>query len=298
MNGNLPCLLRFVALSIGLTSLAICSTAQTMAQTISADSVLIRLIDEVDVPARAIGSLVQVHASEGMIVEKGDLLAQIDDTEAQLDHKRASFELDIATRDAENDIAIRSAMKTKAYAQAHYDRLQRADIAQPRSVSESELEKARLDAEQAEFEMEKGRSDLQNAATRKNLTTNAVALAERNIEVRKIVAPLAGMVVEALFHTGEWVKPGEKIFRIVNTKRLRVEGFIQANEMTKDLKGAPVRVVPLLDHDQVQSFSGNVVFVSPEIDPVNGQVRIAAEVENPDGRLLRGMRARMSIQAE
>ncbi len=265
------------------------------AETIGVDSVLIRLIDQVDVPARAVGSLVQVHASEGKLVEKGDLLAQIDDTEAQLDYKRATFELDIAMRDAENDVAVRSAMKTRVYSQAHFDRLVRADAAQPRSVSQSELEKARLDAEQAEIEIEKARSELQNAKTKRDLMANALAMAERNIEVRRILAPQSGEVVEVLRHVGEWVTPGEKIFRIVSIKRLRAEGFVQASQVTEALKGMPVRVVPHDEHDTAQSYSGTIVFVSREIDPVNGQVRIWAEVDNHDGRLQPGHRARMSI---
>lgn len=279
-------------LAIGMVALM---AVFALAETINADSVLIRLVDQVDVPARAIGALVKVQAIEGTFVKEGQLLAQIDDTEVQLDHKRAKYELDIATRDAENDVAIRSAMKTLTYSKAHYERLHRADIAQPRSVSQSELEKARLDEEQAEFEMEKGKSELQNARTRKNLMANALALAERNIEVRKILAPQSGVVVEALHHVGEWVKPGEKIFRIVSTKRLRAEGFVQSSDVVKDLKGLPVRVVPEMSRGSVQSFSGKIVFVSPEIDPVNGQVRIWADVDNPEGLLHPGLRARMSI---
>ncbi|WP_182871089.1 efflux RND transporter periplasmic adaptor subunit [Rhodopirellula sp. JC639] len=264
-------------------------------KTIDVDSVLIRLIDEVDVPARAAGALAAVHVSEGTVVEKGQLLAQIDDTEAQLDHKRATYELDIATRDADNDVAIRSAMKARDYSQKQFERLFRANVDRPRSVSESELEKARLDAQQDAFEVEKAHSELENARTRKSLTANALAMAERNIEVRRIVAPQSGEIAEVLHAAGEWVTPGEKMVRIVSIKRLRAEGFVQADQITRDLKGSPVTVVLRDERGQRQSFSGTVVFVSREIDPVNGQVRIWAEVDNPDGRLQPGHRAGMSI---
>lgn len=291
MNWKHRCMFRLAIMACAVVTYTQSSTAQT----ISAESVLIRLIDEVDVPARAIGSLVDIDVEVGAVVEEGQLLAQIDDTEAALDFKRARYELEIAAREAENDVAIRSAMKTLAYSKAHYDRLYRADVAQPRSVSQSELEKARLDAEQAEFEMEKGKTELQNANTRMNLKANEVALAERNVEVRKILAPQSGVVVEVLRRAGEWVTPGEKIFRIVSTKRLRAEGFLKAGDVARDLKGAAVSVVPVFDKGPAHSFSGRITFVSPEIDPVNGQVRILAEVDNPDGILRPGLRARMSI---
>ena len=280
--------------SLAVLLCGVCATGET----IDADSVLIRLIDEVDVPARAIGSLADVHASEGTVVEEGQLLAQIDDTESELDLRRAQYELEIATHEAADDVAIRSAMKTQAYSQAHFQRLRRADEAQPRSVSDSELEKARLDSEQADFEMERGKSELQKAKIRRNAKANELAIAQRNIDVRKIIAPMNGMVVKVLHQPGEWVEPGEQIFRIVRTDRLRAEGFVRASDVVKDLRGKLVSVVPALDGKVVQTFSGKIVFVSPEIDPVNGQVRVAAEIENPKGLLRPGLRAKMTITTE
>lgn len=294
MKGKFVCLIHVLIPSLAVLLGSDCATGAT----IVADSVLIRLIHEVDVPARAIGSLSEVHASDGTVVEKGQLLAQIDDTESELDHQRAKYDLEIAIHESEDDVAIRSAMKTWAYSQAHFERLRRADEAQPRSVSDSELEKARLDAEQAEFEMERGKSELQKAQIRRRAKANELVLAQRNVDVRKIIAPMNGMVVKVLRHPGEWVKPGEQIFRIVRTDRLRAEGFVRASDVVEDLRGKSVSVVPALDSKVVQTFSGKIVFVSPEIDPVNGQVRVAAEIENPKGQLRPGLRAKMTITTE
>ncbi|MCO8120400.1 efflux RND transporter periplasmic adaptor subunit [Stieleria sp. TO1_6] len=275
-----------------------CCCQSTHGEDIEADSVLIRLIDQVDVPARAIGSLIEIDADEGAVVKKGDLLARIDDTEAELERQRAKYEHAIASHEANDDVAIRSATKAGIYAQAHYQRLSRADQAQPRSVSESELEKARLDAEQAALELELAKRKLEQADIRKNLTANDLALAERNVDVRKIFAPLSGVVVNVLHHPGEWVKPGEQIFRIVRTDRLRAEGFVRASDVVEDLRGKPVTVTPDLGDKLSQRYSGKIVFVSPEIDPVNGQVRVWAEVENPQGHLRPGLRAKMTIATD
>ena len=94
------------------------------------------------------------------------------------------------------------------------------------------------------------------------------------------------------------MKPGEQIFRIVRTDRLRAEGFVQASDVVEDLRGRPVSVVPDLQSKVVQPFTGKIVFVSPEIDPVNGQVRVWAEVENPNGHLRPGLRATMTIATD
>jgi multidrug efflux pump subunit AcrA (membrane-fusion protein) len=42
-------------------------------------------------------------------------------------------------------------------------------------------------------------------------------------------------------------------------------------------------------------FPGKIVFLDPEIDPVNAQVRIWAEVENTGLQLRPGMRASMKL---
>ena len=44
-----------------------------------------------------------------------------------------------------------------------------------------------------------------------------------------------------------------------------------------------------------KSFAGKIVFVSPEVDPITGQVRIWAEIDNRDGRLRPGQAAKMRI---
>ena len=64
------------------------------------------------------------HCRTGRAVKEGDLLAQIDDTDAELDQRRAEHDLEIADYEASNDVALRSARKARDYAAAHYARAQ------------------------------------------------------------------------------------------------------------------------------------------------------------------------------
>jgi len=43
-------------------------------------------------------------------------------------------------------------------------------------------------------------------------------------------------------------------------------------------------------------FQGKISFVSPEINPVNNQTRVWAEIENPDLKLKPGMRASLIVK--
>ena len=60
------------------------------AEPIPVQSVLIRLIDEAEVPAREAGVLAALSAAEGQLVAEGAELAQLDDRQAQLLHQKAT----------------------------------------------------------------------------------------------------------------------------------------------------------------------------------------------------------------
>ena len=94
-------------------------------------------------------------------------------------------------------------------------------------------------------------------------------------------------------HAGEWVEPGETMLRLIRVDRLRAEGFVNAAKIRGELKGAPVTLMVTMPDKTTVEFPGKVVFVSLEVDPVNGQQRIWAEVENKDLKLRPGLKASM-----
>ena len=86
------------------------------------------------------------------------------------------------------------------------------------------------------------------------------------------------------------------MFRIVRIDRLRVEAFLDANQVADGLLGRNVTLSVEFANRPRAEFAGKVVFVSPEVDPVNGQVRVWAEVENR-GLLLRpGLHGSLKIE--
>src|SRR5690606_30899856 len=87
-------------------------TARTDAGTLQAESVLIKLVEQVDVPAREAGILTETDAAEGKLVQQGEELARIDDAEARLAVDKARLELEVARLEADNDIDVRFARKT------------------------------------------------------------------------------------------------------------------------------------------------------------------------------------------
>jgi len=275
--------------------LAAVGTALGAGEPVPVQSVLIRLIDEAEVPAREAGVLAALSAAEGQLVAEGAELAQLDDRQAQLVHRKAQAELEVVRKEAASDVAIRTATEAATVAAAELRRAQEAKNRLPESVSQSELDRLGLEAQRTALEVEQARRNQEVARLKESVKQRELEIAAEHVQRHRLTAPLAGMVVKLYRHRGEWVEPGDQVVRIVRLDRLRAEGFVAAASLRGPLAGRPATVTVDLPGRPQASFPGSVAFVDPEIDPVNGQFRVWVEIENPALQLQPGMRAEMTI---
>ncbi|HND55413.1 MAG TPA: efflux RND transporter periplasmic adaptor subunit [Pirellulaceae bacterium] len=258
---------------------------------------LVKLIERAEIPARQAGTLTSIAVEEGAQVTTAQVLAGIDDDEARLQRQRAEQELQIAQRKAENDVELRGAEEELAVAERDLKRGKDAREALKQAVSPAELDRLQLRASQARLRAEKARHELEVARLTQLQRSTDLELATLALQRRRVVAPFDGIVVETYRHRGEWVEPGEKIMRIIRLDRVRAEGFADADSdsVTANLVGRQATLVVEPPGRPALRFTGKVVFVSPEIDPVNRQTRVAAEFENRELRLQPGMRGTLTI---
>ncbi len=282
-----------------VASLGICTAGLLAVEAGEPDTVpvLINLLEQAEVPAREAGVLMSLDAQEGTPVKEGAVLARIDDTEAVFLQQRAKLELDIAVKNAANDLAVRTAEKTRDVAQAIYQRTNEGAQKFRNSISQTELDHLRLDADKAELALRQAQHEWEVAKVTAQLKQVEFEFAGRHVERRKITAPFGGVVVEVNRRRGEWVEPGNRVLRLVRLDRLRAEGFLDAQQARPELAGRRVTLTIDPSEKLPQPVTGKIVFVSPEVDPVNGQVRVLAEIENPSLTLRPGVRATMAIQA-
>ncbi len=269
--------------------------ANVRATTIEAQSALVGVIDEIEVPARTAGVLATVKVTEGNSVQGGDTIATIDDREPRLVYERAAQEHELARQKAANDVSIRSSETALQFARDEYDRLKRAADQRAGSISRSELEEFRVKSEQAAFELEQAKQDHQMDALTLQVKQKDREMALLRVKLCEIESPVQGMIVEVLRRQGEWVEPGESVMRIVRTDRLQVDGLVDARFGLAELKDAPVTISTESQNEKSATAQGKIVFLNPEINPVSGQLRVRAEFENSAGEFLPGMRVRMTI---
>jgi macrolide-specific efflux system membrane fusion protein len=158
------------------------------------------------------------------------------------------------------------------------------------------MDRLRLVVERGELEVEQAEYEFEIAEFTRQIKENDYLAAEERVQRRRISAPIAGLVVDVQRRPGEWVEPGDTVLRLLRMDRVRVEGFVDARHAWTELEHAPVRLVVDLPGQPGAEFAGELIFRSPEIDPVNGQIRVWAEVDNRGLRLRPGMRANLIIE--
>ena len=238
--------------------------------------------------------------------------------------------LKIAETEAETDIPVQVATADVKLRQLELQRAQNAKDSFNGSISASQIDRLKTavrkgeleiiqaqtnhrisqlkpDAERATIEqkseeivryqtlVEQEQKNLTVAGINQQIHGNDVAIAELALEHRNIRAPFDGVIVKVEHHVGEWVEPGAPVGRVIDLKTLRAEGFLPARQAANNLVGRPVTIELKSVYEPVQ-LQGTITFVSPQVDPVNQQVRFWAEFMNADMQALPGMNASMVIE--
>lgn len=265
------------------------------AEEIVVPAALIKLMDHAEIAAPEAGVIAELAVQEGDIVPRDELIARLDDTDAVLGEKRAQREVDIAANQADNRIPILAAEAELQLAENDLARAKESQQKFARSVSAAEMERFELAVRQGKLAVEQAEHEHAIARLTLQLKQAELEMATRLTGRRQILAPFEGMVVQVYQRPGEWVEPGTQMVRLVRTDRLRVEGFVSVEQVASPLVGRRVTLTLPGPGGTEQTSDGQVTFVSPEVDPVNRQVRVLAEIDNQDQKLRPGLSARLVI---
>lgn len=304
------------ALLAGDRPAAIAEQAAPAKGRIVAEGCLVSLIDDRSVPAKEAGALVKVNVKEGEEVHasspkleqgvvaagKSTPLAVIESDIAMDQRDVAAAARDRALADAKNRVSIEYAESLRDVAASQLKMYERAIRRKADSISEIELLKAQQELKAAELRVRQAEHEFAQFATTAIEKEAELRAVERSLGHREIHSPIDGVVVEVYAQEGEWVKPGDAVFRVVNLRRLRVQATLNHSEASpSDVVGREIAVECEASGGARQSFTGKVVFVHPEIK-AGGRFNVWAEVENrKDARghyqLLPGTKATMTVAA-
>ena len=296
---QLPCFCILVLLGVQPAAAFSGGTVdESTAKTVEISSAIVKLIDNVEIPAESSGVIEQLSFREGSLVTVGQEIARIKNSQLVIELGRAEVNLKIARAASENNIDIRFAEKSLEVSSARVTRSRNSNQRVPGVIPKGRVQEQQLEAHRDKLRVEQAGRDQEKSKMECDLAEADVALAKLKLEKSVIRSPIDGMVVAVERKPGEWVQPGDTVVRIVRMNRLRIEGFVSAGDASRIQVGNSATVKLLQSHLQDVEMAGHVIFVNPEANPVNSKVPIWVEVENSELKLIPGLETSLTIHTD
>ena len=228
----------------------------------------LRAAETSQLAAQMMGNIVEVRAREGDHVQRGQLLAVIDDAQPRAALDRATAGEMAAQQE------ISSSESDLSLAEATFKRYQ--TLYERKSVSPQEFDeiKARYQAAQARREM---------ALAGQSQAKAVLQQARTALSYAHIVAPFDGLVTEKKADVGTLASPGMPIFTVEDLRRYRLEATVNETDLHFVRQGQQVSVS--IDAIGDRELKGKVVEIVPAADP--GSRSFLVKIELPSDPALR-----------
>lgn len=234
---------------------------------------VVRPIDRVEIKSKASGRIEELPVDEGDYVEKGTLIARLDQTDVQAELEQAKADLEIAKAE------LKQAQNT----------FHRQDqLFQKGLISDEERDQAVLLMAQARGRIVRAQTSLAQADVRFSETV--------------VCAPISGVILQKYVEEGQIISSGisnvsggTPIVDIADMRSVYIEAGVDEIDVGKVLAGQHA-VVTVEAYPQTR-FSGDIIRIKPEakIEQNVTLFDVVIEVDNAEGKLKSGMNATVEI---
>jgi membrane fusion protein (multidrug efflux system) len=219
---------------------------------------------QVQVVAEVAARLLRVAHDEGALVEKGEVLAVLDDTDCRLANDRARAALAVAEAN-------------RAHAQAEKERAD--NLLKSGGITDRDHLSAQVALQVADASLAQTRAE--------------VAIAGQQLARTQVRAPFAGRVARRLPDPGSMLAAGSPVFTLVDDSVLKYEAQVPSRDLAKVRPGVPVQLT--LDALPGTRLEGRVARVEPLVDERSRSFRAVVEVPGQPG-LVGGLFARATVR--
>ncbi|MEY3705975.1 MAG: hypothetical protein RL585_532 [Pseudomonadota bacterium] len=213
----------------------------------------VRAVDSATVKAKVAGELRSLSVREGMAVNKGDIIGQIDTTD---------YELRIQERQAQLRQAEAQLLTAQRNADANQQLVARGFISENSSANTvSALDAAKAARDTVRFQLDQALKALGDT---------------------RLIAPISGMVAERHALPGEKLSPDNKVLSIVSTEKLEAELAVPA----QDLVGIQIGQRLDLHVEGVDTAqAAKVLRINPSTSGSSRNVMVYLQLEGPTSKL-------------
>lgn len=237
-------------------------------------------VESVDIKARVTGFVTKIRFKDGGEVKKDDVLFEIDDRpyKASLDMAKANVEYSKAAlvkNKADYDIGLAVQKQNKG------------------AISEQEIDKRRGAYDESKAGVDKAAASLESA--------------QLYYDWCKVLSPVTGRANTHFVDVGALVsqdttvltnvvslKPTWAYFDVDENTLLKVQKLV-AEGKAKGARESTITVGMALADDKDFPFQGVIDFLSNQVDPNTGSLRVRAVFPNDDGKLAAGLFGRIKV---
>ncbi len=226
----------------------------------------------VDVKTRFAGRLVTLLKQQGDRVQKGELLAGLEETDARLALNQARATLDVA------QASFDRAQVGEDHARRELDRAQ--NLLRSGGITDRDFQAAEMTARDA-------RAQVKLAGAQVEQARQAVAVAQKRLSDCRIVSPINGEVDRKLYNPGGWVDVNALLYKLVDNQRLELETYVASSDLGPVRSGQKVRFSVAAYAGE--TFEATITHISAAVDVMNRSEPLRAAVPNPTRKLKAGM---------
>ncbi|MEJ7608120.1 MAG: efflux RND transporter periplasmic adaptor subunit [Bryobacteraceae bacterium] len=264
------------------------------------------------------GPVLQIHVQRGQDVHRGQILATVGSSEAQVEVTSAQSRVNAARAElqtvetggrapeqAEIESGLLRARADLVTAQTERATLER--LLAKKAATAADLNQAKDAIRKAELQIESlerrrtslvTQPDRQAAAAKLQEAQAGLSSATRRIAESQVRSPIDGILYELTVKPGTWVQPGTPIGRAGKLSQLRVTVYVDEPELGRVAQGMPVSIS--WDALPGREWKGQVDGLPLQVVPVGTRQvgEVICLIANPDLSLIPGTNVNAEIRSK
>jgi HlyD family secretion protein len=263
-------------------------------------------VQEVSIRAQAEGQLRQLNVDVGDRVNRGQVLAQIDDSLLSANAAEAAAELasrrtEIAQLQAQvSDADTQVAQNRLKLQQARADAARYSSLAKAGAISAQQAEQFRTQANTAEQVLRSSQAKviaqqqaIEVAKSRIAAQQAVLAQQQQRKSYAVVTSPLAGAVLTRSTEEGNLVQVGNELLRLGDFRQAKVTVQVSELDLANVKLGSTANIK--LDAFPKERFAGRVTRISPAANPTSRLLPVEMTIPNPNGKVGSGLLARATF---
>ncbi|MFW6315541.1 MAG: efflux RND transporter periplasmic adaptor subunit [Cyanobacteriota bacterium] len=252
--------------------------------------------DRVLVRPEAQGRIQEVLVESGDEVEAGTPILQLSPERSQAELNSAQSDVESAqsaVRTAQSELESRRADVRNAESEVELqnEEYRRTEfLVEEGAQSQQELDRVRRDREAALSQLEAREKQVESAESQLEEARSALRRAESQVEVvredledTRVVAPISGSIGDVEVKVGDFLQAGDSIASISQNNMLELNLRIPTGQADRLQQGLTVELENPQGEDPLAT--GQISFISPQVDLNAQSVLVKATFSNSEGRL-------------